>query len=95
MGSICYIEKDPSKWRVWQTDMQLKEEFGGEKLLKVVFGTFDDHDFSELEIYMRPSVYEKLLKKEYEVATESKWKQCLVIIDKERRKVPPVGAFVY
>lgn len=95
MGSICWIETDPRKWRAYKSGLRLKEEFGGEELLKITFGSFDDECLSEMVMYMRPSIYEKVLSGEYEVATESKWRRCLVLIDKERKKIPPIGAFCY
>ncbi len=95
MGSICWIEKDPQKWRVYNSGKRLKEEFGGEELLKIIFGSFDDECLCEMEMYMRPSVYEKVLKGEYSVSPESKWKHDLILIDKDGKKVPPIGAVCY
>ena len=54
MGSICSINRNPNTWRMWYPDKKLKEKFGGESLVKIVYGTFDDYPQSfEMEIYMR------------------------------------------
>lgn len=95
METICRIETDPEKWKIRNTDMHLEKEFGGERLLQISFGSLENNGIFEMKMYMRPSVYKKLLEKEYTVATESNWKHRLVLIDKENKKVEPVGAFVY
>lgn len=43
MGSICYICSDPKLWNGYETGQKLREEYGGEALIKVSYGTLDDY----------------------------------------------------
>ena len=95
MGSICWINANPEKWKVYKTGKKLKEECGGEDLLKVCFGTFDDEGIYDMDMYMRPSVYQKIREGEYNVSPNSKWKRKLILVDKAGDEVPPLNEFCY
>jgi hypothetical protein len=59
--------------------------------MKVCYGVFDDFPgVQDMEIYMRKSVYNKLLSGEYIVAKESDFKRSLIIKDKNGNIVEPV-----
>lgn len=95
MGSICWIEKDPKKWKLRETTKKLKEEYGGEGLLKVKYGEFDDECLCDMEMYMRFSVWEKILTGEYTVSPNSKWQRKLILVDKEGKEVLPLSGIIY
>ena len=97
MGSICWIDGNPKRWRACETGQELKPEFGGEELVQVYYGTFDDDPGGafELEMLMRRSVYEKALSGEYMVSPASKWEHRLILIDSKCKEVVPIGTTVY
>ena len=92
MGSIIYINRHPDTWTVLFGDWRLKESFGGDKLIKVRYGTFDDDPSGafDLEMFMRNSVYDKLLSGEYHVSPDSCFSKTLVIVDKTGKMIKPV-----
>lgn len=97
MGSICYIDTNPNRWKVRETNKKLKEEYGGEELLEVCYGSLDDDPGGafDMEMYMRKSIYEKLIAGKYKVSPESKWKRKLIVLDVAGNEVPPVGVVCY
>lgn len=97
MGSICHINKNPNTWTAFETNMQLKPEFGGEKLMKVRYGTFDDDPdgLCDMEMYMRPSVYNSLLNGTYTVSPDSARLHRLIILDVSGNVVPALGGNCY
>lgn len=98
MGSIVHIKSNPSTWTVYDSGKRCKEEYGGEKLLTVRYGTFDDDPDGpcDMEMYMRESVYQKLIDGDYVVSAESKFKHRLIILDcKTSKIVPSLGGTIY
>lgn len=97
MGSICSIISNPRNWRVYKTDMCLVPEYGGESILKVVYGACEDDPdgICELEAYMRTSVYEKLVAGKYKVSPDSKWRRKLIITDAHNNTVPSIKGLCY
>lgn len=97
MGSICYINSNPATWSVVESKKKLKAEYGGEPLLEVSYGIFDDYPEGpqELTMYMRKSVYDMLISGRYTVAEDSKWRHKLILLDCNGRVVPPLGGAIY
>ena len=97
MGSICSITSNPARWNAFASGLTLKQEFGGETLLEVTFGWFDDYPEGacDMKMYMRESVYNKVMQKEYKVSPESKWKHRLILVDGEGREVPALAGNIY
>lgn len=92
MGSICSINRNPNTWRMWYPDKKLKEKFGGESLVKIVYGTFDDYPQSfEMEMYMRESIYQKLISGEYKVSSDSNIYKRLIIEDSNGDEVRAIA----
>lgn len=97
MGSICHINRDPTTWTVVETRKVLKPEFGGEELLEVTYGIFDDYPDGpqDMIMFMRRSVYDKLVSKQYTVSEDSKWHRELILLDSSGRVVPATGGTIY
>lgn len=97
MGSICWISSDPRRWRAYETGQKLKEEYGGEDLFKVCYGSFDDDPGGvfDLEMLMRQSVYQKAMSGEYKVSPNSRWQHKLILVDAVGKEISPVGATIY
>ena len=97
MGSIWYISTNPMRWTAYETGTRLKEEYGGEELIKICYGSFDDDPGGsvDLEMLMRRSVYEKVMSGEYSVSPESKKRRKLILIDHSGKEVPPIAGTVY
>ena len=70
MGSIVFIQKNPKLWYAYDSGKKLKPEFGGEKLIKIRYGEWDDDPMgtSPLEMLMRESIYNKLINKQIVVS---------------------------
>lgn len=97
MGSICHINTNPKTWVAFDSGLKLKPEFGGESLMTVRYGTFDDDPdgICDMEMYMRTSVYEGLLNGTYTVSPDSKWQHRLIVLDTNGQIVPSVGGSCY
>ena len=96
MGSIYYIATNPKRWRTYDSGLRLRDEYGGETLTKIIYGTFDDYPCEfELEMYMRKSVYEKLINNEYFVSSKSSFMHRLVILDANGNEVTPLSDTIY
>ena len=97
MGSICHIKKNPKTWTAFETNMQLKPEFGGEKLMTVRYGTFDDDPdgLCDMEMYMRTSVYNALIQGTYTVSPDSARLHRLILLDADGKVVPSLGGSCY
>ena len=93
MGSICNIITKPQNWIAYDSGLKCKEKFGGEDLIKIKFGTFDDDPdgLSDMEMYIRKSIYEKLLNGTYTVSKESSLKRKLIILDENNFIVPSLS----
>lgn len=92
MGSIVSIYQDPKTWDIKGTNKHLKQEYGGEKLFRVVYGEWDDElsGIQPMEIHMRKSVLEKVLTGEYTVHSNSQYKRTLILQDKNGNIVPRI-----
>ena len=91
MGSIYSINRNPKIWEMYHSDKKLKEKYGGESLVTVIYGTLDDYpQILNLEMYMRESVYNKLMSGEYTVSKDSVFCNALVIVDSKGERVLPV-----
>lgn len=90
MGSICYINSDPNSWLSIETNLYLKPQYGGEGLYSVHFGTFDDDSCGviDMEMYMRESVYLKVMSGEYTVSPQSGRNHELILQDKQSNIIP-------
>lgn len=93
MGSMCHIKKDPKTWMQWPTSYQTRPDLGGEELVRVRYGTWDDDPGGafDLEMLMRSGVYDKLLSKVYTVAPDSDQKRGLRVLDETGRLVEPLA----
>ena len=97
MGSICHINQNPNTWKTIPTRKKTRPEYGGESLISVTYGDFDDDPGGtfELVMLMRKSVYDKLISGEYTVMPDSSTLRCLRICDGSGRHIPPLGSCVY
>ena len=93
MGSMCHIKKDPKTWMQWPTSYQTRPDLGGEELVRVRYGTWDDDPGGafDLEMLMRSGGYDKLLSKVYTVAPDSDQKRGLRVLDETGRLVEPLA----
>lgn len=91
MGSICSINTNPKTWPAISAG-HLTPEYGGGQLLQITYGWFDDDPSGafELKMYMRASIYERLLKGEYKVPRESNMRRKLIIVDAQNNFVAPL-----
>ncbi len=97
MGSICTINTNPKTWRAYDAGLKLKQQYGGEELMKICYGTLDDDPDGacDMEMYMRKSVYENLMKGTYRVSEDSKWQKRLILIREDGSVVPSLGGHCY
>lgn len=95
IGSITYINRNPKQWRAYDSGKKLKPEFGGEKLMVIYYGTFDDDPDGtcEMTMYMRESVYNNLMTGTYSVSPNSMHR--LIILDENKHIVPSIGGHCY
>lgn len=93
MGSICHICKSPRAWLMWPTGYRTRSDLGGEELVRIRYGTWDDDPGGvfDLEMLMRRSVYDKLLSGVYTIAPDSDWKRSLHVLDESGELVVPLG----
>ena len=96
MGSTINIEHDPKRWAVGTRGTFLKKD--GEKLLSVTIGDFDDgfSGSSPIELYIRESIYQKLMSGEYTV--QPGYITRLIVLDSNGNLVKPYlgnGEFIY
>ena len=92
MGSICSINRCPKTWPAYLSGKKLKDEYGGEDLMTIQYGFFDDDLRAfDMEMYMRKSVYEKLMSGEYSVRKDSSIMRRLIIIDKDGQEIKPMA----
>lgn len=96
MGSIISIAHNPKRWIVDPRDTFLKET--GERILYVTTGDFDDDltGLSPIELYIRESIYKKLLSGEYMVQPGHLTR--LIILDSDKNQVKPYlenGELIY
>jgi hypothetical protein len=89
MGSIIHVNKRPSTWPTIDEGYKLKQEFDNAEIIKIRYGSCDDDPdgCTDLEMYMRKSIYAKLISGEY---TVSQSHISLRIVDKDNNVIPPV-----
>lgn len=93
MGSICHINRNPKTWKMYYPDKKLKEKYGGDTLVHIAYGSFDDYpQMFDLEMLMRESIYNKLVSGEYLVSEDSSWKRKLIVTDKEGKIIEPIDS---
>lgn len=93
MGSICSINRNPKTWKMYYPDKKLKDKFGGDTLVHITYGSFDDYpQIFDLEMLMREGIYKKLISGEYIVSKDSHWKRKLIITDKEGNIIEPIDS---
>ena len=90
MGKIYYINKNPKTWHAHETNMTLKPEYGGEKLMKITYGECDDYPtgLTDLDMYMRKSIYQSIMSEEFRVG--SKDGQTLTVYDNDGNEILPL-----
>ena len=90
MGSICFIDRNPKRWIVFDKGHRLRTT--GEKLVTVRCGTFDDDPggIIDIELYMRQSVLDKLIAGEYRISQNSSFHGWPIITDQIGTIVTPV-----
>lgn len=90
MGSISYVDRDPSHWRVFDNGDRLRAT--GEKLLSVCCGVTDDDPGGSVDItlYMRESVFEQLKAGRYRVSMDSSFHGWPIILDQSGAVISPV-----
>ena len=92
MGSICYIERNPKRWTVFDRGERLRATH--EPLVTVRCGDFDDYPSgtTDIELRIRKSVLDKLLAGEYHVDAQSRYCGYPVIVDTDGALIEPVEA---
>lgn len=87
MGNLCWMERNPRRWLVWDEGLHLKT---GEPIVKVEAGKGqDDYEGGthDITFYMRKDVYDKLIAGEYSVSPihHAGW---ITVYDEQGREVP-------
>lgn len=85
MNKKMYVEKDARKWNCEDNNTRLLENHDEEKLLKVDYGCEDVW----MSMYIRESLYQKLISNEYHVDTNSL--TTLVILDSIGNRIAPIS----
>ena len=93
MGSICSINRNPKTWPAYLSGKKLKPEYGGEDLMAITYGFFDDDLRAfDMEMYMRKSIYDKCISGEYRIRRDSSTMRRLIVIDKHGTEVKPIAS---
>lgn len=93
MGSICYINRNPKTWNMYYSDKKLKEKYGGDTLVHITYGSFDDYpQMFDLEMLMREKIYNRLISGEYRVSEDSHWKRKLIVVNKDGEVIEPIDS---
>ena len=90
MGSIIYINKDPKTWPAFNEGYTLTGPYNYEPLIKVRYGTCDDDPDGvvDLEMDMRRTIYDNLVKGKYRVSKNSIRE--LKILDENNNIIEPI-----
>ena len=97
MGSIINIKTNPKNWYIITTSNPIFAKATGEELVKAWIGV-GDYDYlgkDDIIVYVRKSIYEKLISGEYLV---KKNQIKLIIEDRNGRIIEPLhedGQFLY
>lgn len=91
------INTRPETWPVTLSDKYTGPRFNGEKMVNVIYGTFHPPAGKpeNMAMFMRDSVYEKLISGEYTVAKDINRPSRIGVFDKSGNYVKPVGTAVY
>ena len=97
MGSIINIWSNPKKWYIETTPEPIFTKKTHEELIKahIGVGDYDYHGSDDIVVYVRKSIYDKLLSGEYTVKRNQ---IKLVIENKDKTVVEPFyenGQFIY
>lgn len=96
MGSICTIFTSINRWQFLDKGYKLKTT--GEPLYVVRYGIFDDDilGVQDLEIFMRKSIADNLLKRKYIICRNSSLRRKLIILDEKGNAIKPFKEdFIY
>ena len=85
MSQKMYVEKDARKWNCENNNTRLLGNYNEEKLLKIDYGCEDVW----MSLYIRESLYQKLISNEYHVDTNSL--TTLVILDSIGNRITPIS----
>lgn len=92
MGSIVHINTRPRTWTAYDSGRKLRKEYGGEPIWYVCYGTHDDDPVgvTDLDMYMRESVYNKLISGEYHIQLNSN-RRAFTVCDKDGNTIEPIS----
>ena len=94
MGSIVHIIRKPEQLILTLNEATVKST--GEKVVQIIYGDYDDYDgCSDLTIYIRESVLNKLYSGEYHIGEFAKTGRNFVIFDKEGNMIQPIKEDFY
>lgn len=96
MGSITRFNNNPATWPQLDT-ITLKPEYGGEKAIKVIFGSIDYDDYGDETdnyMYVRESILEGILNEKYTVRVSTD-KATFDTLDENGEVIPRLTDFVY
>ena len=91
MGMIYSYYWQPEKWDILDSK-QLKQEFGGEKIIEVCYGEVMDYpDQYQLTIWLRESIFKELLNNNYKFAFNAGE----MLIYKGKTLIPKLSSSIY
>lgn len=94
MCTSYLINTDPKTWPAYDSGHRHKSGIGNkEVILQVTYGISrdDNNKFQNLDLYMRKSIYEKLVSGEYHIQTTENSKG-FTIHDAANTRIPPISA---
>jgi hypothetical protein len=93
---MARINVDPQTWQTTEAGLKLKQQYGGERLMMVCYGSSSDAPDAEqdLETYMRKSIYDKVISGDYTVSPDAEGYK-LVLLRADGRKVPRLSSTCY
>lgn len=96
MGSIVSITTHKEKWNL--TGKEAKIKTTGEEIIEVVIGEADyDYDgWCDITIWIRKTVYDKVMSGAYSIDKDSHWRRQLYILDENGKNIEPFKEnFIY
>lgn len=89
MGTICTIYTSVDRWTFLEQSLKLKKT--NEPLVIARYGTLDDDmtGLSDLEIYMREHIAQKLKTRQFSISKDAAAGRHLVILDQSGQPVEP------
>lgn len=94
MCTSYLINTDPKTWPACDSGRRCKSDTGNkEAILQVTYGTShdDNREFRNLDLYMRKSIYDKLVSGEYHIRATENGKG-FTIHDATGARIPPISA---